>query len=215
MDFLPGLDDPDWVPEHLTVRGRTGSVLFSSGMALERTLSLMLRARKSCMVSLIRLFSAVTDVSWALRVLTDSCRVVFSSVRVSIRAWLCFSLWRSALKSPRSTSMTVSPDSSPESLFSIELSMSPTSISCGGLAELEGETSKNGSLLGEELSLLVQTVLSFFMLQILLKHASMFWFQVVQVVSSPSVALFRPKGIKTGDDENVKRLFLRGEKLFG
>ena len=218
MDFLPGLDDPDWVSEHL--RGRTGSVLFavrpvvSSGMALESTLSLMLRARKSRMVSFIRLFSAVTDVSWALRVLTESCRVVFSSVRVSVRAWLCSRLWRSALNSPRSTSMTVSPASSPESFFSIELSMSPTSVSHGGLdvdggvAELQGEPSKNGSLLGEELSLplLVQTVFSFFMLQILFKHSSMFWFQMIQIVSSQSVVPFRLKGIKTGDDEKCKTL---------
>lgn len=62
----------------------SGSSDECSGMPVKTRLSLMLRDCKSRMVSFIVLCSAVTDVSWVVRVLTECCSDLLSRVSVSI-----------------------------------------------------------------------------------------------------------------------------------
>ena len=59
-------------------------------------LSFMVCVCKSTVVSIISLFTLVTEVSWLVSVLTDCCNVCFSCVQVSYCTCLNSRLWQNA-----------------------------------------------------------------------------------------------------------------------
>lgn len=151
-----------------------GSSVGCSGMPVKTRLSLMLRACKSRMFSFIVLLSAVTAVSCVVSVLTDCCNDLFSCVSFSIWTWLNSRLWRRVWNSLCKTYMSAILLTSPESLCSMEIRMSLSSVQQGGFGgESELERGDGRDLFLSFTGVEVDLLFSLFIVQSLSKHSSM------------------------------------------